>query len=173
MLRIVLREIRSRDLSVSAVARLFALWVWQRVRRAAAGDQWLRGPHKRTPSESLDLKPGEVVRVKSRARIVETLDQKRRNRGMGICYEVMRCCGGEAEVRYRVDRIIDERTGLMREISDTVALQNMRHDRTIGEECLCFDQLGDCPRGELMYWREIWLERVKRNEPVKVPTTPA
>ena len=57
-----------------------------------------------------------MVRVKSRAQIVETLDQNGRNRGMGICYEMTRCCGGEAEVRYRVDRIIDERTGNMREI---------------------------------------------------------
>ena len=159
-IRILFREIRSGDLSVSETLRLFALWFWQRLRRAAGGDPWLRGPHKRTPSESLDLKPGEVVRVKSRAQIVETLDQYRRNRGMGICYEMTRCCGGEAEVRYRVDRLIDERTGLMREISDTVTLQNMRHKETLVEECLCYDQLGDCPRGELMYWREIWLERV-------------
>ena len=45
---------------------------------------------------------------------------------MGICYEMTRYCGGQAEVRDRVDRIIDERTGKMREIRDTVTLQNMR-----------------------------------------------
>ena len=82
------------------------------------------------------------------------------NRGMGICYEMMRCCGHEAEVRHRVDRIIDEKTGTMREISDTVTLQNIGHREGLGEECLCYGQLGDCPRGGLMYWREIWLERV-------------
>jgi hypothetical protein len=27
-------------------------------------------------------------------------------------------------------------------------------------QCLCWNETGDCPRGELMYWREIWLERV-------------
>jgi hypothetical protein len=83
-------------------------------------------------------------------------------RGMGICDEVLRCCGGEAEVRYRVDRLIDERTGLMREISDTVTLR-MRHDEKLAQECLCYHELGDCPRGELMYWREIWLERLNRS----------
>lgn len=70
-----------------------------------------------------------------------------------------RCCGGVARVRYRVDRIIEERTGKMREIHDAVTLQSMRNDETLFDECLCQGELGDCPRGELMYWREIWLER--------------
>jgi hypothetical protein len=82
------------------------------------------------------------------------------NRGMAICYEMVRCCGREAEVRYRVDRLINERTGVMREIADTVALSSMRGCGSLGEECLCYGEPGDCPRGELMYWREIWLERV-------------
>jgi hypothetical protein len=159
-LRIAFREIRNGDLSVSAVSKMFVLWFWQKLRRAMVGERWLRGPHKRTPSVALGLKPGEVVRIKSRAQVVETLDDRRRNRGMGICHEVTRCCEAVADVRYRVDRIIDERTGAMQEIRDTVALKNMRHDPKLGEECLCFDELGDCPRGELMYWREIWLERV-------------
>jgi hypothetical protein len=69
-----------------------------------------------------------------------------------------------AEVRYRVDRIIDERTGKMRELHDTVSLQNLQNNETLYDECLCYDELGDCPRGELMYWREIWLERANRSE---------
>jgi hypothetical protein len=78
---------------------------------------------------------------------------------MQIYYEMTRC-GRAAEVRYRVDRSINERTGVMREIADTVTLSSMRGYGTLGEECLCYGELGDCPRGELMYWREIWLERV-------------
>lgn len=160
--RIVFKEIRRGDLSVPEVLRLIVHWSWQKLQRAAGADGSLHGPHKLTPSESLSLKPGEVVRVKSRAQIVATLDQQNRNRGMGICCEMTRCCGREAKVRYRVDRLIDERTGTMRELSDTVVLQNIRNDERLNEECLCYGQLGDCPRGELMYWREIWLERVNR-----------
>ena len=48
-----------------------------------------------------------------------------------------------------------------------MTLQNLRHNETLGEECLCAGQLGDCPRGELMYWREIWLERVDRSGKVE------
>ena len=153
--RIPLREIRNGDRSVSEIARLFVVWCWQKLRRAAGADRWLRGPHVRTPGAPLHLKPGDLVRVKTHAQIVATLDQKSRNRGMSLCDEMMRSCGGAAEVRHRVDRLIDERTGTMREIADTVTLQNEKN----GRECLCEGQLGDCPRGELMFWREIWLAR--------------
>ena len=158
--RIALKGLRSGDLSVTRFLKLSTLWSMYRLRRACGGDRWLQGPHRRTPSESLGLLPGEVVRVKSRTQIAQTLGASGRNRGMGICSEMTRCCGCEARVRYRVDRIIDETTGLMREISDTVTLQNIRNDEALAEECLCYGELGDCPRGEMMYWREIWLERV-------------
>src|SRR5262249_50728456 len=73
MVRIAVREIRNGDLSASKVLKLFALWFWQGMLRAAGCDNWLCGPHKRTPTQSLHLQPGELVRVKTRAQIVETL----------------------------------------------------------------------------------------------------
>jgi hypothetical protein len=158
--RIALREIRSGDVPVARILRLLAFWFGQKLRRATGGDHWLQGDLKRTPTQSLNLQPGDIVRVKSRDEIAKTLDQRGRNRGMGICSEMLRCCGSRAEVRYRVDRLIDEKTGLMRELSDTVTLTNILNDESLAEECLCYGQLGDCPRGEVMYWREIWIERV-------------
>lgn len=161
-MQIALTEIRGGDVGVFRALQMLALYVRQKILRKLGCDDWLRGPHKRTPTESLNLQPGELVRVKSQAQIVQTLDNKMSNRGLGICYEMMRCCGRKAEVRYRVDRLIDERTGVMREIADTVSLGSMRGFGPLGEECLCYGEPGDCPRGELMYWREIWLERVQR-----------
>jgi hypothetical protein len=165
--RIALREVASGDVSVPRMLRLWRLYLQQRFRRAIGGDDWLRGPHKRTPTVSLNLQVGDVVRIKSRDEISRTLDHNGRNRGMSICSEMLRCCGGEAQVRHRVDRLIDEETGLMRELSDTVMLRNIWNSESLTEECLCYGQLGDCPRGEVMYWREIWLERVggKKTEP--------
>jgi hypothetical protein len=164
-LRIIGREIRNGDRSVAEILRLLLLWSGQRLLRAVHGEEWLRGPHERGPASSLGLKPGEVVRVKGRAEMVATLDHRRSNRGLRICYEMTRYCEGHAEVRDRVDRMIDERTGEMREIRDTVTLRNMRRKKLTlrPSECLCADETGDCPRGELMYWREIWLERANRN----------
>ena len=159
-IRIALTEIRNGDIGILQALHMFALYVWQKMLRKLDCDSWLRGPHQRTPTQSLNLQPGELVRVKSRAQIVQTLDHKMSNRGMMLCYEMMRCCGQEAEVRYRVDRLINESTGMMREISDAVTLSSMRGCGSLGEECLCYGEPGDCPRGELMYWKEIWLERV-------------
>ena len=162
----MLREIRNGDRSVREILGLLARWFWQRflvraVLRAMHGDEWLRGPHERAPVVSLNLEPGESVRIKSRSEIEATLDHERTNRGLGVCWEMTRCFGGQAEVRHRVDRMIDEQTGQMREISNTVALRNIRKKRATmpDSQCLCRNETGDCPRGELMYWREIWLER--------------
>jgi hypothetical protein len=160
-LRVINREVRNGDRSVGEILRLLLLWSWQRVLRVAHGQRWLHGPHDRAPSVSLGLRPGDSVRIKSRAEVRATLDGRRGNRGLRVCYEMTRHCGGQAEVRDRVDRLIDERTGEMREIRDTVSLQNVRkRGKTFPDsQCLCADETGDCPRGELMYWREIWLER--------------
>lgn len=159
-LRIPYRELRSGDVPFGRLLTLIARWGWTRLLRLAGADGWLRGSQRRTPSQALDLSPGDRVRIKSRAEIAATLDPRGQNRGMRICYEMVRCCGAEARVRYRVDRLIDEDTGVMRPISDTVTLTDMDRDPTLAEECLCYGELGDCPRGELMYWREIWLEKV-------------
>jgi hypothetical protein len=134
--------------------------------RAFHGDGWLRGPHDRGPTQTLDLKPGDVVDVKTRAALTASLDHDRGNRGLRVCSEMTRLCGGRAEVRTRVDRMIDENTGEMRELRDTVSLRNMRRRNWRGKlvavddsQCFCAKETGECPRGELMYWREIWLER--------------
>ncbi len=160
LVRILFREIRNGDRSVPEILELFVLWFAQRLRRVVSGQEWLRGPHQRTPSETLNLKPGDFVRIKNYSQIVETLDHRRCNRGMPICLEMTKYCGGDAEVRVRVDRIIDEKTGKMHEMRNTVILQNLRCKWMRGEPgCLCYNKLGDCPRGEQMFWREIWLER--------------
>lgn len=159
MLRVAFREIRNGDRSLAELSTLFARWCRQMLHNVLANEWFIRGTGKQTPTASLDLKPGEIVRIKSRDQIVETLNDRGRNRGMGISTEMLRCCGKEAEVRARVERIIEERSGKMRELQNTVMLWKLHGHPALCEECLCAEELGDCPRGELMYWREIWLER--------------
>lgn len=161
LVRIAFREILNGDLSVSRIAQLFLRWIRYRVPRHFQGDSSLRGPNARTPLEVLDLQPGEIVRVKSRARIAETLDAIGRNRGMGICEEMTRLSGQKVEIRRRVTRIIDEKTGRMRPMQHTVQLRDLPGAPIACDECLCHSEMGDCPRGDLMYWREIWLERTQ------------
>jgi hypothetical protein len=105
-----------------------------------------------TPAEKLDLRPGDLVRIKSKAEIVATLDKTNRNRGLSFDGEMSNYCGRTARVRARVNRLIEESTGEMVEIkSDCVILE--------GVVCAA-DYHRFCTRAIYPYWREIWLEKV-------------
>ena len=106
----------------------------------------------RTPTEELDLQPGEVVRIKSKEDILATLDADLLNRGMGFDEEMSRYCGQVARVQSRVHRCIDERTGEM---------LTMKYPCIILENIICAGAFNvSCPREFIPFWREIWLERV-------------
>jgi hypothetical protein len=105
-----------------------------------------------TPSATLDLRPGDLVRIKSKDEIEATLDEANHNRGLLFDGEMARYCGRTARVRARVERLVDEHTGEMIEIkSDCIMLE--------GVVCSA-DYHRCCSRGIYSYWREIWLERV-------------
>jgi hypothetical protein len=107
-----------------------------------------------TPSAKLDLRPGDLVRIKSREEIVATLDQTNRNRGLSFDGEMSNYCGRTARVRARVNRLIDESTGEMIDInSDCIILE--------GVVCAA-DYHRFCSRAIYPYWREIWLEKIDR-----------
>ncbi|MFF0309424.1 hypothetical protein ACFYSC_18525 [Streptosporangium sp. NPDC004379] len=106
-----------------------------------------------TPGATLGLRPGELVRIKSKAEILRTLNQDRLNRGMGFDEEMSRYCGRTARVLSRVDRCIDERTGRM---------LTMKSPCIVLEGIVCAGAYTvSCPRAFIPFWREIWLERVE------------
>jgi hypothetical protein len=111
----------------------------------------LDGKLHRTPTGTLNLQPGELVRIKSKEEIISTLDTGNRNRGMKFDVEMLKYCGRQARVLGRVERIIEESTGRIMELKNPCILL---------EDVIC---TGDyhrlCPRGTYPYWREIWLER--------------
>jgi hypothetical protein len=107
----------------------------------------------RTPTEHLDLVPGELVRIKSREEIMDTLDTNLLNRGMGFDAEMSRFCGRTARVKARANRCVDERTGRM---------LTMKNPCIILEDIVCEGAFSaNCPREFVCWWREIWLERVE------------
>jgi hypothetical protein len=120
---------------------------------------WLKGlAGRKTPTAELGLLPGDVVRIKSRAEILKTLDDDLLNRGMGFEEEMARYCGRTATVRSRVDRCIDERTGRM---------LRMKTPCIILDDIVCAGVYNmSCPREFIPFWREIWLERVEEIQPV-------
>jgi hypothetical protein len=118
--------------------------------------QPLRGASPKSPTtEPLDLQPGEWVRVKQPDEIKQTLNDKGANRGLYFDREMVPHCGHVFQVRRRVSRIINERTGEMIELrNDCIAL----------EGAVCSGELSTgrwfCARDIYAYYRECWLERV-------------
>ncbi|MET8865552.1 hypothetical protein ABZW11_21650 [Nonomuraea sp. NPDC004580] len=106
----------------------------------------------KTPTQSLDLQPGEMVRVKSKEEILATLNADMLNRGMGFEQEMARYCGTTARVQARVERCIDEKTG---------ELLSMKNPCIVLEGVVCVGVHSlNCPREFVPFWREIWLERI-------------
>jgi hypothetical protein len=122
--------------------------------RIKGGLTWgfLRGREGRTPTGTLDLQVGEMVRVKSKEEILKTLNPDLLNRGLGFDAEMARFCGKTARVLRRIDSIVDENTGKM---------LHMKNPCIVLDGVVCEGAYSaNCPRAITAYWREIWLERV-------------
>jgi hypothetical protein len=111
---------------------------------------------RKTPSEVLNLQPGELVEVKSADEIMRTLNAENSNRGMIFDKEMLPFCGKRYRVKERVDRLINERTGVM---------MTMKTPGIILEDVVCMGCYHParifCPRAIYAFWREIWLKRVE------------
>jgi hypothetical protein len=117
-----------------------------------------RGP---TPAVDLGLAPGELVRVRTKREIEQTLNAQSRNRGLWFDNEMLRYCGGEYRVAVRVTRVIEERSGKM------ISLAN---------PCIILDGVtasaeyqGFGAQNEAIFWREAWLTRPGNEAPLDTP----
>jgi hypothetical protein len=101
----------------------------------------------------LDLRPGEIVEIKSKEEIFATLDESDMTQGLRFDCEMLKYCGRRARVLRRIDKIIDEKARRMLRI---------RRDCVILEGVICTgDYHRSCPRAIYPYWREAWLRRVE------------
>jgi hypothetical protein len=162
------QDVRSGNAGVAATLRSFLVVLFNRLQalstrvlprplRFRDGARWgfLRGQVRsgRTPTGELDLRPGELVRIKSKAEIEATLNGDLLNRGMGFDPEMSRFCGRTARVQRRVDRVIEETTGRM---------LTMKYPCIVLDGVVCEGVFsGSCPRAFVSFWREIWLERIE------------
>jgi hypothetical protein len=110
-----------------------------------------------TPTAVLDLQAGELVQVRSRAEIMDTLNAGgNRNRGLSFDVEMLPFCGRTFRVLRRVERIVNEKTGKLIHLPGTcIILEGV----TCGG-CLSKGRLF-CPRSIYPYWHEIWLKRLR------------
>jgi hypothetical protein len=177
-LRQYIEDIASGNVRLGRVLASFAAFVWREGVNAGVGlatpmqalydafqklhggtpYPWRRGliqPGSRTPSVTLNLRPGELVRVRSYDEILATITEEGTNRGMSFDAEMVPYCGTVCRVLDRVSTIIDEKTG---------RLHHLKNDCIILDKVVCQACYADfrkfCPRRIYPYWREIWLERV-------------
>ena len=109
----------------------------------------------KTPAGSIPgLKPGDWVVIKSKEEIEATLNPQQRNRGLYFDIELLPYCGRRMRLLERVEKIIDEKNGVM------MALPN---DCWIVEGAVCtgYRSRGRlfCTREIYPFWREIWFSR--------------
>jgi hypothetical protein len=126
-----------------------ALVVMPKIRYLIRGSRGRRASNDRRTTEchsaeALQLRPGEWVQVK-----LETLDEDGRNMGLMWMPSMSRFCGRRLRVFKRVERIVLEGTGQIRDLRNTVLL----------EGAICQGKYG-CDRSCFHFWREVWLERV-------------
>lgn len=146
-----------RDLRVGNV-RLLPLLVTFSIRLFNAAQWRLGGPKwpvftpadsDSSPHQSLGLRPGQMVRVKSKHDIEATLNRQFRNRGLEFGEELLFYCGGSYRVAASIDRIVHEATGeLLLFKSPSILLEGATG---IGGTIIN-------PQNEYYFWREIWLD---------------
>jgi hypothetical protein len=159
-----IRELATGNASLFELLVAMVKWAFVQVQRRLMGGStvpFIRGKLTKTPKSQLDLRPGELVRIKSSAEIAETLDRQNRNRGLTFDSEMLRYCGGEYRVLRRVERIINEETGEMMDLpADCIVLD--------GVTCTAeYHRL--CRRSIYPYWRELWLSRVEERPEDTIP----
>jgi hypothetical protein len=149
------RAQRALDLALSILrvigALLVSLFNEVQHRRHGVPYPFVAGRLAKTPVETLNLEPGELVQIRTKEEIIATLDNQNRNRGLLFDFEMLTYCGGIYRVLRRVNQIIDEKTGKM---------LNMKHPCIVLEGVACrSDYHRLCPRAIYHYWRESWLKR--------------
>jgi hypothetical protein len=149
-------DLWSGNVRLSDMMKGFLIWLYNTIQRQRRGSQYPFLPGRadgKTPCVTLDLKPGELVQVRSKDEILDTVNVRLRNRGLSFDREMVRYCGGQFRVHKRVENIINEKTGKMTRVpNDCIILENV----------ICVGSLNRfCPRSVYPYWREIWLKRVE------------
>jgi len=154
-IRTYFRDVRARTYSVWKLTRILSFALRLRLRRLLTGRSYrvVSGTLNTTPTEALNLRPGEWVVVKSKQEITATLDRNGKNQGLAFTIEMVQFCGKPFRVLRRLERMVLEPTRALIDMKNTVILEGVTCDG-------CHILRGGCPRENFHFWREIWLRRL-------------
>ena len=139
-------------------------WLYDMVQRTIGGVPFPNKvgrlpPATPAPIADLNLRPGELVRIKSHDAILATITGGGMNRGLLFDKEMVPFCGKTFRVKARITTFVDERTG---------NLKSMKTPAVMLEGVWCQSRFSNkkmfCPRAIPSWWREVWLERVSEDE---------
>jgi hypothetical protein len=147
----VFEDVRVGNCGTLEMIRCVAVWVYWQIHKKLFGGFAGKGE---VPAESPRLKPGEKIEVKSLESITKTLGKDGHHRGLSFMPAMRKLCNQQGRVERRVERIIVDGTGEMRQLRNTVYLE----DVYCGCDSVAF---GGCPRNEFACWREMWLRRAE------------
>ena len=102
---------------------------------------------------SLSLRPGDLVRVRSRHEIEGTLSKWNQLKGCAFIEEMWPYCGTTQKVFKPVEKFLDERDYLMKKCYGIFILD--------GVICEGTKDFGKCDRSCYFFWRQEWLERIE------------
>lgn len=98
------------------------------------------------------LKPGDLVRVRSKEEIQATLNRWNQLKKCSFMEEMWNYCGTKQRIFKRVERFMDERDYLIKKSIGIVILEGVLCNGTI--------DFGPCDRSCHFFWREEWLEKM-------------
>lgn len=107
--------------------------------------------HHSSSEQKLNLQVGDMVRVRSRMEILNTLGPGGCHYGLRVVPDMLRYCGKIYRVAGRVQRLIEPELGIMRQMNNECILL---------EGVTCSGGRSLCSRRELFFWRDAWLRRI-------------
>ena len=100
-----------------------------------------------------DLKPGDLIRVRSKAEILSTLNSANELKGCAFLTEMEPYCETTQRVFKMVERFVDERDYMVKKSKGIVLLE--------GVYCTGTEFYGKCDRSCFFFWRTEWLEKIE------------
>ena len=110
-----------------------------------------------SPHQDLHLRPGQLVRVRSKREIESTLNRQFKNRGLSLSGDLLAYSGGSYRVAASITKVIHEGTG---------ELLSLKYPSILLEDVHALGGPLLIPQNEYFFWREIWLEPLDDGRPV-------